>query len=61
MSAFIVLFCRFGFFFFYLLIAANKGGVFINSDGFVFVNSFLFAVTNGYCTASFMTLGPELT
>jgi solute carrier family 29 (equilibrative nucleoside transporter), member 1/2/3 len=52
---------RLGFFFFYLLIAANQGGPVILSTPFAFINSFLFAVTNGYCTAAFMTIGPELT
>ena len=49
---------RLAFFLPYILMAMNGNNPIINDDWFAFVNSALFAVTNGFCTASLFILGP---
>ena len=49
---------RLAFFLPYILMAMNGNYPIINDDWFAFVNSALFAVTNGFCTASLFILGP---
>ena len=49
---------RFAFFLPYILLAMNGNNPIINEDWFAFINTALFAVTNGFCTACLFILGP---
>jgi equilibrative nucleoside transporter 1/2/3 len=59
-SATIVVVVRVLFFLIFLMIATGTHGAPFTSDWFGLLNTFLFAVTNGYPTAALMSLGPEL-
>ena len=52
-----VVLSRFIFFFFFLVIATNRGVPFFENDNLAILISFLFAVTNGLSTALFFVLG----
>ncbi|KAL4506729.1 hypothetical protein ABPG72_001150 [Tetrahymena utriculariae] len=54
-----IVFGRFIFYIFFLLISRNKGSEDLQNDVFSWFCIFLFAVTNGYSTTSLMNLGPK--
>jgi len=52
-----VIWFRFIHFAFFIIIARQKGGSFLENDYFSWVNMFVFALSNGFATTALMILG----